>query len=590
VPEPNLDPTTFTEADLARLPWATKLKLLASFRQLPSANKSLEEQLGRDTPQQFILEVLGERPTTHALLNGYDKPWTPDQEKILDSVVVNRRTAVQSGHSVGKTAILARIALWFLYRYEGSLVITTAPTKRQVEELLWGEISSCFRKSQVRLAGRILKAQLVVGDRWQAIGFTAATGDNNDLSATGFAGFHAPRVMAIMDEAIRVDPQIVSSIEGICVGPEDRIVAISNPTDQGSWFFKATKTWESVIQLDALNHPNVLKDDALIIPGAASRVWVNDRREEWGVDSPLFLAKVRGLWPEQSEDTLIRLEWIERAKDRWQKWLSGECPDEFKGLGCAAGLDIAAGGEDLTVLSVIENGAWTIPLVDGKPTFHTGLDTTYATDLVVNTFKSGLPIRILCLDDTSLGASVTGELRRLQMAGKLPKFSIVGKDQLERPWILPINFRSVAFDDNRFADVKSELWWNLREDLRLDKLALPPDLSIQKFSLPKGNSLEGQISRPIYDQSASGGRIRVYDKRGAQGEKGREKTRLLPEKSPDLAHSLMLAAFGWKRILGKAAIKEDAKEGDVDSWWLNRVRAMMEPKKDRSSGLSPWVR
>jgi phage terminase large subunit len=579
-----------TEEDLVKLPWSTKQKLLASFRGLPSASRSLEEQLGRDTPQQFILEVLGERPSTHAYLHGYDKPWTPDQEKILDSVYLHRRTAVQSGHSVGKTAILARIALWFLYRYEGSLVITTAPNKRQVEELLWGEISSCFRKSQIRLAGRLLKAQLIVGDRWQAIGFTAAVGDNNDLSATGFAGFHAPRVLAIMDEAIRVDPQVVSSIEGICVGPEDRIVAISNPTDPGSWFFKATKNWESVIQLDATNHPNVLKDDPLIIPGAASRIWVNERREEWGADSPLFLAKVRGLWPDQSDDTLIRMEWIEKAQERWEKWIGGACPEEFKGLGCAAGLDIASVGEDLTVFSVIENGAWTIPKIDGKYAFHTGLDPTYATDLVVKAFMAGLPIRILCLDDTSIGSVVTGELRRLQTAGKLPKFAIIGKEQRESPWVLPINFRSVAFNAARFADVKSELWWNLREDLRLDKLALPTDVAMKEFSLPKGNSLEGQISRPIYDQSASGGRIKAYDKRGSQGEKGREKTRLLPEKSPDLAHSLMLAAFGWKRVLGKAQIKEETQGEDVESWWWNRMRSMMQPKPDRTKGLSPWVR
>ena len=48
-----------------------------------------------------------------------------------------KRIAVRSGNGVGKTAIAARVLLWVLRCYPESIVITTAPTTRQVNELLW---------------------------------------------------------------------------------------------------------------------------------------------------------------------------------------------------------------------------------------------------------------------------------------------------------------------------------------------------------------------------------------------------------------------------------------------------------------------
>lgn len=584
------DPMNTTEDVLRRLPYSHKLKYLASLRQLPSAPRSLEESLGRETPQEFILGVLGEKPTLAALRHKLTKPWTPDQELILNSVVNHRRTAVHSGHSVGKTAILARIALWFLYRYEGSIVITTAPTKRQVEELLWGEIRSCFQKSQTKLAGRVLRTKIEIAERWQAIGFTATTG-TGDLSATAFQGFHAPRVMILLDEAVAIDESILAGAEGIAVGPEDRIVAIANPTDVGSWFYKACKNWESVIQLDGLNHPNVIFDDPQIIPGAVSKIWVQDRLLEWGEKSPLYLSKVRGVWPEESPDTLISLAWIEKAKAKYEEWVSGGAPDALRGHGVAAGLDIASAGEDLTVFSVVEDGCWKIPSLGGKPSWHVGKDPTFAVELILSAFKCGLHIRILALDDTGLGASVTGMILKKQREGELPKFAIVGKHSRESPWVIPVNFGANAFTPHKFLDTKSELWWNLREALREGNLALPPDHVMDLYKLPRGNSLDTQISKPIYDLEGKG-RIRVYDKRGAHGEAGKEKTKNLPADSPDVAHSCILANWAWKMVVGHGEIEPEAKDegNSVDKWWTAKVRAMMGRKKDTNAGKSPWVR
>src|SRR5712671_5200377 len=68
-----------------------------------------------------------------------ETPWEKQRE-IMQAVVRYTRVAVASANSCGKTFIAARIAAWFLYLYKHSIVITTAPTDRQVSEILWREI------------------------------------------------------------------------------------------------------------------------------------------------------------------------------------------------------------------------------------------------------------------------------------------------------------------------------------------------------------------------------------------------------------------------------------------------------------------
>jgi hypothetical protein len=43
---------------------------------------------------------------------------------------------------------------------------------------------------------------------------------------------------------------------------------------------------------------------------------VDERIKRWGVDSPIFQSKVRGEFPDISNDTLILPKWIEAAQMR----------------------------------------------------------------------------------------------------------------------------------------------------------------------------------------------------------------------------------------------------------------------------------
>ena len=84
-------------------------------------------QAVQQSPRFFVEEYLG------------DAIWS-GQEQIMNSVRDHFETCARSCHGIGKTYVGSRVALWFLNAFENSIVITTAPTFRQVEKMMWKEM------------------------------------------------------------------------------------------------------------------------------------------------------------------------------------------------------------------------------------------------------------------------------------------------------------------------------------------------------------------------------------------------------------------------------------------------------------------
>ena len=49
-------------------------------------------------------------------------------------------------------------------------------------------------------------------------------------------------------------------------------------------------------------------------PYLVTRRWVYEKFWEWGEDSPLWQSRVLGCFPEQAQDALISLKWLEAAR------------------------------------------------------------------------------------------------------------------------------------------------------------------------------------------------------------------------------------------------------------------------------------
>lgn len=109
------------------------------------------------------------------------------QKTALMDLAENPKVAIKSGQGVGKTSLEAVALLWFLCCFPFPRIVATAPTKQQLHDVLWSEISKWMNKSP--LLSTILKWTktyiYMVGNekRWFAVARTATKPEN-------MQGFH----------------------------------------------------------------------------------------------------------------------------------------------------------------------------------------------------------------------------------------------------------------------------------------------------------------------------------------------------------------------------------------------------------------
>ena len=268
-----------------------------------------------------------------------------EQKAILRSVQHNKMTAVASGTSRGKDFVAACAAMCFMYLTpkfdksgnlsENTKIAMTAPTGRQVTDIMIPEISRLFKKAEF-LPGRLLSTGIRTDyEEWYLTGFKSAE-DNTEA----WSGFHAVNTMFIVTEASGISDITYNAIEGNLQG-NSRLLIVFNPNITTGYAARAMKSSRfSKFRLSSLNAENVVSKKN-IIPGQVDYEWVKDKVEAWctmipqnefdegrgdfkwegGCYTPndLFRVKVLGMFPRVSEDTLIPMEWVELANKRWRE-------------------------------------------------------------------------------------------------------------------------------------------------------------------------------------------------------------------------------------------------------------------------------
>jgi phage terminase large subunit len=190
----------------------------------PEIMKRLE--IWHDSPGKFVQQALGATP----------EKW---QLKTMLDVRNNDRTAVKSGHGVGKSALLAWIILWWLLTRFPAKVACTAPTSHQLDDVLWGEISKWYRKLPEGLKSLIT----VTSDK---VFLNAAPNESFAVARTArkekpeaFQGFHSENMLFIVDEASGVDPIIFEVGEGSMSTEGAKTLLTGNPTRTSGYFYDA---------------------------------------------------------------------------------------------------------------------------------------------------------------------------------------------------------------------------------------------------------------------------------------------------------------------------------------------------------------
>ena len=515
------------------------------------------EGLGKEdcaSPVVFAREVLGV-----AL-------WSK-QEEVLEALRVHRRVAVKSGHGLGKGFSAAVAILWFLCCHDPAVVLSTAPTFRQVRHVLWREVRRLYHRSRVPLGGKLLDTRLempslTVSDRPPEKGSkSTAPADGGErfalgLSADGgdqFQGFHSPNMLIVVDEAEGVSEEIYEAIEGVLTSANCKLLLIGNPTTVTGAFRRAFYQDRGLyypITISALDSPNVISNGEangeangeqgdLIIPGLATRRWVEERKRVWGEENPIYQARVLGEFPDQEEDTLVPLWAVERAAASPSPNLSPASPetegmvptDEDQDYPVVLAVDVARFGSDKSVIALRRGMA----VMDVRAFY--GLDTMKLVGHVVDAINTAmLPSHASSHQpsDRRQPRGGTGTGNRPQREDALEVIideigigaGVVDRLREQGYEVQGINVGRSAQDNRHYANLRAEGYWNLRQLFLEGNIRIPQD-----------NEMVGQMAAIRYS----------FNSQGQVVIEGKEDMRRRGVPSPDKADALMLAFLPNKK-------------------------------------------
>lgn len=475
------------------------------------------------------------------------------QKQLFYDVLDYDRIAVKATHSTGKTWLMARVALWFFYMYRNSIVITTAPTYRQVKSLLWGEIRDAFKSAPLDLGGRILDTELKLSDKHYMMGFSpknSATSGSKEQQGSSFQGFHSENVLVIFDEATGVTPDVWTMAEGLMTsGATVKFVAIGNPTTRNCTFFScfSDPSWHK-IQISCFDSPNLIENgltgkDLLAeeidhlatlndseriariqkykkpVPHLLTAQFVVPYVMKHGFDHPLVLSKVFGEFPLNDDDVLVQFDDVLKAQQR-------EIPHDPTSVRYI-GVDVARGGGDKTVITDMEG--WKQMSVD----IYNKRDLMFISGLVLNKINEQEKRNtIVTIDATGLGSGVLDRLLEEQRAGKIGKNvnivelhfgSTVMNIGFDKPGASKSLKEQEKSDRKRYSKVKAKMFDHLATDLKNNIDLLPESVYLEELPTIK-YSIDG------------GGRIVIESKKDYKGRTGNS--------SPDVSDSLAIANFG----------------------------------------------
>jgi hypothetical protein len=442
-------------------------------------------------PLEWIVEYLGvpENTLRWSLNEGYaTHEWDGDIDPIplvLNELAEGRSVAVSSGTNTGKTYGLGACgALWFLATHTNSIVLSIAPKQEQLLLNLWKEIGRLYPRFKRHFPNAALltgKLRMMDGqgdqEVWAATAFAAGVGAQEDV-AQRLAGFHHPSMLWLVEEMPGVDTALVNTIINTATGRFNPILGMGNPDHRYDTLgLFAARPWVKAVRISALDHPNVVTGRD-IIPGAVTPESIARRLADAGgnQDDPIYLSRVRGIAPTQSKRALIRWDWCESAAGRW-----GD--EKLRDGPLSLGVDVADSPTgDKSAVSRWQGAVCT------EVEYLVAADASEVGRIVHREMTNpDAPIspRNVGIDSVGVGASTVNELVRLGVRVRrisggeraVPAIDIEGqwsqtrKD--EEGALRPAG--PVVPEAERYANVRSQVFWRLREDLRLNRIGLPKD-------------------------------------------------------------------------------------------------------------------
>jgi phage terminase large subunit len=345
------------------------------------------------------------------------------QREAFNTILKHPRLSIRSGHSVGKSTFLSCFSLWFLNSFFPAKVVVTAPTSRQLYDVLWSEISKIASKMHpaFRQNINILKDRIeVVGANRESF-ITARTAKRESPEA--LQGIHGKYVAFLVDEASGIDDRIYEAGEGSLATDNARTILCGNPT-RNSGYFK-----ESFKNKDWMNMHVSCMDSPIV-----SRTYIDYMRKKYGENSNQYKIRVLGDFPEKDDDTIIPRDLVIASTER---------DVDKTNVYPVWGLDVARFGSNKTALCKRHGNVIPEPV-----TWWSGIDTMQTvgriSDMYESTDMEDRPSDI-CVDVIGVGAGVYDRLAELGLP------------------VLGINVAEMPSIRERYGNLRAELWFRARE-------------------------------------------------------------------------------------------------------------------------------
>lgn len=468
--------------------------------------------------------------------------YTEDIKRLMLSVRDNRLTVAISGTAVGKSFSAASLAIWWYKCFPNSKVfVLAAPPEDNLRRILWGEIDKKKSRNKDLFATDRVKDLSISKNNWWFIeGITIPQSGTEAQRESKASGKHAPHMMFIADEGDAIPDEIFRGIDGCMSGGHERLLVLFNPRAKAGRVYEyIINGYANVVELQALNHPNVITGRD-VIPGAVSRVvtvqrineqtielppeeepdfkcfqvpkfligavaprpkrdavWYPPLRDGWRRvkdECPDFWYKVLAKYPPQGSNQLISTEWIEKARTRWDLYVAINKEKPPENVRPIIGLDVADMGDDSNTFCRRYGG------YVARIETWSGVDPNETADRAAD---KALEYKSLCVnvDSIGVGASVAPAIRR---KGVKSARVIVS----EKPTEVPPDKEKA-----RFASIRDQLFWELRLWLKEDPTAmLPPD-----------DRLRQELEFLTYEEDK--GKIRIVSKDEIRKKLGRSSDR-----------------------------------------------------------------
>lgn len=376
-------------------------------------------------------------------LEGFDGPdeWQREQLIYIGEQVSSRkfdgvkpvkpiRTAVSSGHGIGKSAFTSWIILWIMATRMYAKGVVTANTGDQLKTKTWGEVGKWLNRSILtrwfeynNSKGSMHLYHKNYPESWRVDAQTC-----REENSESFAGLHSASSTPfyIFDEASAVPDKIWEVAEGGLTDGEPMFFVFGNPTRNTGKFAEIFKRLRHVWHCRQIDSRSAKMTNKELF-----KEWERD----WGEDSDFFRVRVRGVFPRASDMQLIPGDVVFEAQRRRARYL-GDDP-----LIC--GVDVARGGGDECVVQFrrgFDAKSEKIYKIPGEKS----RDSMKLISVLTTIFNDHQPDAIN-VDETGLGGPIVDRLNQLG-------------------WVTTgVNFGSKATDDKHYVNKAAEMWWRMRK-------------------------------------------------------------------------------------------------------------------------------